>query len=69
MSSFLEPPRIFGDNSSFIIFLKDNKVTRQSKFINIKYLVVWEQVRKNEVYMVNVSTHDDCRCLEPRFNP
>lgn len=51
--SVSEPLKFFCDNSLAVIFSKDNKVIRQSKFMDIKYLIGRERVRNKEVFMVN----------------
>ena len=51
IDSIMRPLRIYYDNSVAVRFSKNNKTTRGSKHIDIKYLVVREKVQ-NEVVSI-----------------
>ena len=51
IASIIRPLRIYYDNSVAVRFSKNNKTTRGSKHIDIKYLVVREKVQ-NEVVSI-----------------
>ncbi|XP_070010878.1 secreted RxLR effector protein 161-like [Nicotiana sylvestris] len=56
VDSISRPLRIFCDNSATVFFSKNNKSGSQSKHINIKYLMVRDFVKKQDVNFEHVST-------------
>ena len=54
--SISRPLKIFCDNSAVVFFSKNNKSGSQSKHIEIKYLKVRENVKKQKVSIEHIST-------------
>jgi len=48
--------KIHCDNSTVIFLAKNNKSGNRSKHIDIKYLVIREHVKANEIIIENIST-------------
>jgi hypothetical protein len=53
--SITRPIKIFYDNRTSIFFSKNNKSRSRSKHINIKYLQVRENIKRNEVFIEHIS--------------
>nr|XP_033511266.1 secreted RxLR effector protein 161-like [Nicotiana tomentosiformis] len=56
VDSISRPLRIFCDNSTVVFFSKNNKSGSRSKHIDIKYLMVRDYVKKQDVCFEHVST-------------
>ena len=56
VDSISRPLKIFCDNSAAVFFSKNNKSGSQSKHIEIKYLKVRENVKKQKVSIEHIST-------------
>jgi len=56
VDSIARPIKIFCDNRAAIFFSKNNKIGSRSKHINIKYLRVRENIKRNEVFIEYIST-------------
>ncbi|XP_075088456.1 secreted RxLR effector protein 161-like [Nicotiana tabacum] len=56
VDSISRPLRIFCDNSAAVFFSKNNKSGKRSKHIDIKYLMVRDYVKKQDVNFEHVST-------------
>ena len=56
VDSIARPLRIFCDNSAAVFFSKNNKSGSRSKHIDIKYLMVRDHVKKQDVSFEHVST-------------
>lgn len=56
VDSISRPLRIFCDNSAAVFFSKNNKSGSRSKHIDIKYLMVRDYVKKQDVSFEHVST-------------
>ena len=50
------PLKIFCDNSTVVYFSKNNKSSSQSKNIDIKYLMVRDHIKRQEVIIEHIST-------------
>ena len=50
----MRPLRIYCDNSAIVRFSKNNKTTRGSKHIDIKYLVVREKVQNGVISIEHI---------------
>ncbi|XP_070014221.1 secreted RxLR effector protein 161-like [Nicotiana sylvestris] len=56
VDSISRPLRIFCDNSAAVFFSKNNKSGSRSKHIDIKYLMVRDYVKKQDVNFEHIST-------------
>jgi hypothetical protein len=56
VDSIVRPIKIFYDNRAAIFFFKNNKSGSRSKHIDIKYLRVRENIKRNEVLVEHIST-------------
>ncbi|XP_070025695.1 secreted RxLR effector protein 161-like [Nicotiana sylvestris] len=56
VDSISRPLRIFCDNLAAILFSKNNKSGSRIKYINIKYLMVRDYVKKQDVSFEHIST-------------
>lgn len=56
VDSISRPMRIFCDNSAAVYFSKNNKSGSRNKHIDIKYLVVREKVKAQDVTIEHIST-------------
>jgi hypothetical protein len=55
VDSIARPIKIFYDNRVAIFFYKNNKSGSRSKYIDIKYLRVRENIKMNEVLIEHIS--------------
>lgn len=51
------PLKIYCDNSSAVFFSKNDKFSKGAKHLDLKYLVVKEDVQKRKVSIVHISTN------------
>jgi hypothetical protein len=56
VDSIARPIKIFCDNRAAIFFSKNNKSGSRSKHIDIKYLRVRENIKRNEVFIEHIRT-------------
>ena len=56
VNSISKPLRIYCDNSVAVFFSKNNKYSNSAKHIELKYLTVKEEVRKQRVSIEHIST-------------
>jgi hypothetical protein len=56
VDSIVRPIKIFYDNHPAIFFSKNNKSGSRSKHIDIKYLRVRENIKRNEVFIEHIRT-------------
>jgi len=56
VDSITRPIKIFCDNRAAIFFSKNNKSGSRSKHIDIKYLRVRENIKRNKVLIEHIST-------------
>jgi hypothetical protein len=56
VDSIARPIKIFCDNRAAIFFSKNNKSGSRSEHIDIKYLRVRENIKRNEVLIEHIST-------------
>jgi len=56
VDAIIRPIKIFYDNRAVIFFSKNNKSRSRSKHIDIKYLRVRENIKRNEVFIEHIST-------------
>jgi hypothetical protein len=56
VDSIARPIKIFCDNHAAIFFSKNNKSGSRSKHIDIKYLRVRENIKRNEVFLEHIRT-------------
>lgn len=58
VDSISRPLKIYCDNSSAVLFTKNNRTTSASKHIRIKFLVVREMVEDKEIEVEHISTEE-----------
>ena len=56
VDSISRPLKIFCDNSAAVFFAKNNKSGSRSKHIDIKFLMVRDHVKKQEVIIEHINT-------------
>jgi hypothetical protein len=56
VDSIMRPIKIFYDNRAAIFFSKNNESGSKSKHIDIKYLRVRENIKRNEVFIKHIHT-------------
>jgi hypothetical protein len=56
VDSIARPIQIFCDNSSAVFFSKNDNSGSRSKYIDIKYLSVRDNIKRHEVFIEHIST-------------
>ena len=56
MDTVPKPIKLLCDNAAAVFFSKNNKSGSRSKHIDIKYLVVRENVRENKIIIEHIGT-------------
>jgi hypothetical protein len=63
VDSIVKPIKIFCDNHAAIFFSKNNESGSKSKHIDIKYIQVRENIKRNEVFIEHI--HNELMIVDP----
>jgi len=58
VDSIVKLPRIYSDNSTIVFFSKNDKYSKGSKHMELKYFAIKEEFHKHKVSIEHISTYD-----------